>query len=269
MKDKTRIKKSNNSIRKKIKGYDPDIVIVEKKLEIQPSYQYRAIRSSNFLQANWHKNKFFVLKKLIKFSKNMNVLDLGTGSGNFEIIFNKRVRKIVGVDYNNEALLFLNSYLTRHNIKNVNLLQADIRKLTRSKNLPKFDLITIIDVIEHLDDSDSNKVVRSLRKLLRKGGKVCVITPNYRSLWVVIEWVLDKTNIVPKFAEAQHLSHHYRENLEKVFKNSGFNVDKIGSFNLFSFMIPNNKISRLFCSAELNFPLMFGNLIAGVFSADY
>jgi ubiquinone/menaquinone biosynthesis C-methylase UbiE len=253
-------------MKNKIKGYNPDVAIVEKKLKIPASYQYKAIRSNNFLQANWHRNKYFVLRKLIKFNKNMNVLDLGTGSGNFEILFCKKVGKITGVDYNSEALLFLNNYLIKRNINNVNLIQTDIRKLSQLKKLPKFDLITIIDVIEHLNEADSKEMVRAFRRLLKKDGKICVVTPNYKSLWYLIEQVLDRASVVPKFTEAQHLSRYHKENLNSIFRNNGFKTDKISSFNLFSFVFPNSQVCKFLCGLELKFPFMLGNLIVGVFS---
>jgi len=39
------------------------------------------------------------------------VLDLGTGSGNFELAYAKKLKKIVGVDYNDKLLAFLKNKL--------------------------------------------------------------------------------------------------------------------------------------------------------------
>lgn len=263
IKNKTNIRKNVG-----IEGYNPNIVIVEKKLQIEPSYQYRAIRSKNYLQSNWHRNKFFILNRLLNFNKKMNILDLGTGSGNFEILFNKKVAKIVGVDYNNEALMFLRGYLDNHKIRNVDLIQSDIRKLTKFGKLKKFEAIVVVDVIEHLNKTDSSHLVNNLKRFLVRGGKVCIITPNYKSPWSLIEWMLDRTNFVPKFAEAQHLSQYYPENLKQIFIKNGFHVDSVCSFNLFSYLFRNHKLSQTLCKIEIGLPFAFGNLIAGVFTVN-
>ena len=74
--------------------------ITEKTLGITGNYQYQAIRSHNFFQSNWHHNKWLVVEKLLTTYQPKNVLDLGTGSGNFELGFHSRIKNIVGVDYN-------------------------------------------------------------------------------------------------------------------------------------------------------------------------
>ena len=81
--------------------------IVEKRLGISPDYQYKAMRKSFWLKRNWHKNKFDVIKEVCGFKRKMDVLDLGTGSGNFELLYSRSVKHIYGIDYNDEALLFL------------------------------------------------------------------------------------------------------------------------------------------------------------------
>jgi len=80
--------------------------IVEKELGIPPDYQYKAITEGVWLQKNWHRNKFNVMRDLLDTKKSKVVLDLGTGSGNFEMLFSSLFKTIIGVDYNNEALSF-------------------------------------------------------------------------------------------------------------------------------------------------------------------
>lgn len=266
MKDKPRV--SNNDIRvaKKILGYKVNSSIVEKKLKIPPDYQYKAIYSRNFLQANWHKNKMIILQMLVKLNKEMSVLDLGTGSGNFEIMFSKKVNKIVGVDYNDEALLFLQRYILKHKIKNVTLVQSDIRDLHNVRNFPKFDLIVLADVIEHLRIEEIENLVKYLKKLLKDNGKVSIITPNYNGPWILIEYLLDQVGLVPKFREEQHLTKIHKSKLLQIFKESGYKLEKFFTFNLFSFMVPLKELSEMLCLAESRIPFPIGNLIAAVFS---
>jgi ubiquinone/menaquinone biosynthesis C-methylase UbiE len=240
--------------------------IVEKELGIPPDYQYNALHSNNFVQSNWHKNKMFVTELLSKFNKKMDVLDLGTGSGNFEILFNTRVNKITGVDYNDEALNFLRTYIKDHAIRNVDLVLSDISKLKFTEKNKKFDLIVMIDVIEHLHFDEVEKLFKTFKNYLNIKGRVIIITPNYKSLWPILEYVFDFLNLAPKFREHQHLSKLYKSNLEKLIESNGFKLNNICTFNLLSYLFPLEKISRAICFVETIFPFPIGNLIAVSFS---
>lgn len=254
--------KKTNIILKKFKNKN----IVEKRLNIPPDYQYKAITGGNFIQANWHRNKLHVINKLIKLNRKMNVLDLGTGSGNFEIFMHNQVGKITGIDYNSRAINFLDSYLLNHNINNVDLIVAKLQNLDRLSGLPKFDLIILIDVVEHLSQPDVDVLMKSLRKLLKKDGRVIFITPNYKSLWSIVEYMFDLLRLVPKFKEEQHLSKHYKSNLKQLIVSNKFKVDNIRTFNLFSYLIPSKAFSKLLCNIELSINYPIGNLVAVVFS---
>lgn len=240
--------------------------IVEKQLGIPADYQFKAINSPNFIQANWHKNKIFAIKSLVEFNNKMSVLDMGTGSGNFEILFADKVESITGIDYNDEALAFLNTLLNKKGLNNVNLILSDIRNLPKNKLNKKFDLILLIDVIEHLKYKDVTKLFTTFSKLLKRGGKVLIITPNYRGLWPIIEDVFDFFGITPKFKEHQHLSKLYKKNLLELIGKNNYRLERVTTFNLFSYLFPSKRLAELLCSLEFAIPYPIGNLIAVVFS---
>jgi 2-polyprenyl-3-methyl-5-hydroxy-6-metoxy-1,4-benzoquinol methylase len=239
-------------------------IIVEKELGIPPDYQYRAIRSKFFVQANWHRNKLESIASFIK--PKTRILDLGTGSGNFEFEFADKVSEIVGVDYNPEALAFLKEKLKEKNIKNVKLFLSDIRNLSKSGVMGKFDMIVAIDVIEHIGVSDAKKVVQYLKRLLKPSGKICIITPNYKSTWLVMESILDMLRLVPKMHGEQHLAKYYKENLVKLFEDEGLKAESISAFNLFSFMFCPAALAKKLCRLEIKSGIGYGNLVLGVFS---
>lgn len=239
--------------------------IIEEKLGIPPDYQYRALNSKNFLQANWHSNKLHVLRKLLPFTKEDEVLNLGTGSGNFELSFAKEVKKIVGIDYNSKAILFLNNQLKKRGIKNVKLVTADIKSLQKLNNLGKFNYILIIDTLEHVRINEADKVIIFLKTFLKPKGKICIITPNYDSSWRIIEPVLDRVTIIPKLAGEQHLAKYTHKNLSRLFNKNNYKEEKISSFNLLSYFIPNKKISNYLTELEIKMPLNLGSLLVGIF----
>ena len=239
-------------------------MIIEKKLGIPPDYQEKALNGSNFIQSNWHANKLYVVNKLINITGKERVLDLGTGSGNFELAFANHVAEIVGIDYNSDAVKYLQEKLRNHNISNVKLINEDIRNLENVLDRSnKFDLIVILDVIEHLDYKDANILVHTLNNYLNKNGLVLVITPNYKSPWPLIECFLDTFKIVPTLASMQHLTKFDRENLTSLFKKHRFRTITLKTFNLFSFVFP--LASKRLCKLELVSSINLGNLIVGVF----
>jgi 2-polyprenyl-3-methyl-5-hydroxy-6-metoxy-1,4-benzoquinol methylase len=240
-------------------------VIVEKKLGISPDYQYKALRSRNFFQANWHNNKLIILDEIIKIAKSKNILDLGTGSGNFELKYAKKMDTIVGIDYNDQAINFLKNKLLEKKIKNIRLIHADLRKISKVKIKQRFDLIVSIDVIEHLKINDAKKLVSNIKRFLKPNGFVCIITPNYKSPWLFIEKVLDKFTIFPHFDGEQHLAKFYRENLKNIFVKFGFKPILFSTFNLFSYLFFTKNISAKLCKLEFDLKLSFGNLIVYLF----
>lgn len=243
-------------------------VIVEKKLGIPPDYQYKALHGNNYLQANWHANKFTALNYCLNLNKKVSILDLGAGSGNFEMIFGKKVKRITAVDYHKEALDFLASELRKKRIKNVVVVVSDIRSLENNKHIGKYDLIVLVDVIEHIQMKEADKMIKNFKKLLVPGGSVCVVTPNYHSFWIYLEAILDKFTIVPHFGGHQHLAQYYPANLISIFQKNDFRPVYVKSFNLFSFVFPIRLIATLICKAELLSNIKFGNLLLGVFNYE-
>ena len=239
--------------------------IIEKQLGITGDYQFRALRSRNFLQSNWHRNKLLALGKLVDMYQPRTVLDLGSGSGNFEITFAKKINKITAVDYNEEAISFLRSELKRRVIKNVELVNQDILDLSQIKKLGKFDMIILVDVIEHLQAKPALKLIKGFKDVLNAKGKVVVITPNYRSFWPLIEKSIDVFTSIPHLENMQHITKYHPGKLRDIFQSSGYHTIGFATFNGISFLFPSKKLSTFICKLELSFGFPYGNLMGSVF----
>ncbi|MFN7971472.1 MAG: class I SAM-dependent methyltransferase [Acidobacteriota bacterium] len=100
------------------------------------------------------------------------ILDAGCGTGagldNLE-----RFGKAFGVDFSPDALAFCRRrgkpYLLRTRLEALGVRDAS------------FDVITILDVLEHIDDDA--KVLASLLRALKPGGRLIVTVPAYPFLW--------------------------------------------------------------------------------------
>ncbi len=235
--------------------------IIEKQLGISPDYQYQALRSNNFLQANWHQNKIGIFKMILDQVKPDSLLDLGTGSGNIELIFHKNIKEIVGVDYHKEALDFLEAKLNDKKISNVKLINSDIRDVKNYSKLGKFDLILLMDVIEHLKEKDADSLLAKLNKLLTSDGHICIITPNYKSTWIIIEKILDRFSSLPYMENQQHLAIYDHKNMERLLNKNSYKLILSRTFNLFFFLPLTRLLATEVAKLEYISKYPWGNLL--------
>jgi len=73
--------------------------------------------------------------------------------------------------------------------------------------------------------------------VLRPGGRILITTPNYRSFWPLMEWLVDRMNMAPKMAGEQHISRFYPSSLKKLLVELGLRMEYAGSiYNLSPFL---------------------------------
>src|SRR5207245_7389852 len=102
------------------------------------------------------------------------ILDIGCGTGaNLELL--SKFGEAEGVDVSTEALNFCRA----RGLKNV--------KQGAAESLPcddrSFDLVTGLDVVEHLDDDVAG--LREMHRVLRTDGRVLLFVPAFMFLWCV------------------------------------------------------------------------------------
>ena len=127
----------------------------------------------DFIQWNHNKAQRFMEEKYP--DARASVLDVGCFSGFFvkkllRLGFNAR-----GIDFNNKALEFgKKQYELDKAISNETLQDLLEQGL-------KFDVITMFEVIEHLDNIA--EVLTQISSLLKKGGVIIISTPNSKMCW--------------------------------------------------------------------------------------
>jgi len=137
-----------------------------------------------------------------------NILDIGTGTGDFLLACKQNGWNVAGVEPNQKAKK-QSEYKT--GIKVVN----DISEL---KNM-QFDVITMWHVLEHV--SDLRAYVTSLKKLLKPKGTLVVAVPNYKSHDAVYYKQFWAAYDVPR-----HLWHFSRLSIKKLFELEEMKVVK-------------------------------------------
>jgi len=143
-----------------------------------------------------------------------HILDVGCGTGaNLELL--ARYGEAEGVDVSPEALAFCRE----RGLQNVRQGEAE--------HLPyadaSFDLVTGLDVVEHLDDDVAG--LQEMRRVLRPNGRALLFVPAFMFLWGVQD----------------DISHHRRrytlKELTEAVSAAGFEVERATYANI-TFFFP-------------------------------
>lgn len=113
-----------------------------------------------------------ILQKYLPRTKNLSILDYGCGTGGTLPLLSE-FGKVIGVDVSPTAVK-LSQKNSHYKVDLVDLNQP----------LPmqdSFDLITILDVLEHIQDDQG--ILKNLKAHLRPGGTLLITVPAYQFLW--------------------------------------------------------------------------------------
>jgi len=154
---------------------------------------------------SWQKVYSYYLRGWFPNELNAKIVDVGCGAGNLLSVFEqKRYSKITGL----EPHSFL-AELAREICPNIVTSDAVSYLQQRTET---FDLITGIDVIEHLTKDEALILLETAFNALRPGGRLILQTPNGESPWVGSVYYGD-------FTHEQCFTPH---SLEKLLILSGF-----------------------------------------------
>lgn len=223
-------------------------------IDISGDYQARALRSERATQRFWHEAKFRLIERIALPAKHERVLDAGCGSGTISNFLSRHAAEVVGIDSNPLAIRYASETYKTPNL-GFRLGQFDELKDERA-----FDRIYCIEVIEHLYEQQVVEILSLFYKLTNPHGTLFLTTPNYRSLWPVIEWLLDSFGLAAKMDEAQHVTHFTKRKLAATCEEAGWNVSHIGTFNgIAPFVAP---VSRRFALALEKLEFRFNTLLS-------
>ncbi len=154
------------------------------------------------MRSFWHNKKFKRVIDCFEGSQE-SILDIGCFSGTFlSMISQKQIPQQVGIDILKEQIDFANE---NYGADYRNFYMIDNFKQVGSIPDDHFDVITIIEVIEHLNFTEIEDLIKLAYKKLKTGGKLIVTTPNYVSIWPLQELLLNIISDV-KYEE-QHITH--------------------------------------------------------------
>ena len=141
------------------------------------------------------------------------ILDVGCGTG-ANLLMLSQYGDAEGVDISEDALAFCRE----RGLEKV--------KLGAAENLPyddgTFDLVTALDVVEHLDDDLAG--LREMRRVLRPSGRVLLFVPTFMFLWGLQDDV------------SNHRRRYRMPELRRVLEQAGFEVERTTYANITFFM---------------------------------
>ena len=160
-----------------------------------------------------HKLYFSFSKKYIE---NKNVLDVGSWTGPFETLIYGLAREITAVDVEEKALKVL-----KRNLPKVNCIKAQSHKLPFKSET--FDVVTFLDVIEHIPIGFEPASLKEISRVLKKGGFLFLATVNKNFFSDLLD---------PAYWLAGH-RHYTQRDLTRFLEDAGFKVEEVkrtGSF---------------------------------------
>ncbi len=159
-----------------------------------------------------------VMTCLLRWKQNSgSLLDVGTGTGAF-VSFAATRFDASGIELSEACVNFAKS----QNLPVSRLLVSDLQNDPR-----RFDVITLIDVLEHL--VEPAETLRQIHRLLKPGGAVYVKVPNYpmqlRKQTLLQHLGLSSAGIMQDFV---HINHFTTDSLAKFLAANGFIIKETG-----------------------------------------
>ena len=112
------------------------------------------------------------------------ILDVGCGPGIVAMRLAKRGYNVTGIDKEPKFIEYAKELCKKEGVDCEFLVKNIMGELKLEK---KFNCIVCTEVIEHLKTPE--KVIEKMGELLKKNGLLVLSTPNYNSLWPVIEMI--------------------------------------------------------------------------------
>ena len=197
------------------------------------SYNYDSIPAGYYddvfcknsgIQSAWHHLKFSFISSLVP-HEGLHA-DIGCGPGTFLGNF-RRAAHSIGVDISSDQIDFATKKYATNTVAFVN---------SRSARMPfesnSLDSISLIEVIEHLDGNNISMVISESLRCLKPGGLFIVSTPNYSSMWPILEYFVNKFSKLSY--EDQHITKLNTSKLTHMLSSQGLIIKRSGSFLLLS-----------------------------------
>jgi 2-polyprenyl-3-methyl-5-hydroxy-6-metoxy-1,4-benzoquinol methylase len=169
-----------------------------------------AVRAgNNWVKIQRHKLRFRFIQKFIKSGK---LFDLGAGWGHFMLAGKELGYEVYGVEISEQPYLYCVNDL-KLPVDHIDFFEMDESK--------KFDIITMWDVLEHIDKA--NDFLEKCSKLTQPGGYLFLQVPQIDSYFA------KRHKDSWKMMGLDHVNYFGKETITKILAHNGYEVVKIKS----------------------------------------
>lgn len=151
------------------------------------------------------------LQKFKNLPKDVKVLDIACGTGEFLAELQKRGHEVWGVDFNKDHIEIAKN---RFGLKNVYAM--NFSDFLDKKDLPQFDVVTFFGLLEHIDNP--LELVQKVKKILKPSGFIATSAPTKENLAANMH----SLNFPP-----HHLSRWNKKAISSLFKEIDFTISHI------------------------------------------
>jgi len=228
---------------------------------IDGAYQHRARTRGFVVQRFWHFQKERVIRKFGSPAAGDRVIDVGCGSGVIADLLTSLGARATGIDANPAAIEYARETFARPNL---DFRLGLIEELEFQPGT--LDKIYCFELIEHIYEHQVRSLLRTFSSLARPGGKLILTTPNYRGLWPVMEWMLDRLKLAAPLAEHQHVTRFSRGSLTTLLEETGWLVERVTTFSTFApfLSVVNWSLAERCAELEDRASLPFGSILLAV-----
>lgn len=171
----------------------------------------RAVRAgNNWVKVQRHKLRFRFIRRFVKVGK---LFDLGAGWGHFMLAGKELGYDVYGVEISEQPYLYC--------VNDLKLPVDHIDFFEMDETRQQFDLITMWDVLEHIDQA--NEFLAKCAALTRPGGYLFLQVPQIDSYFARRH----KDNW--KMMGIDHVNYFGRDTITRILKNNGYEVQAIKS----------------------------------------
>jgi len=172
----------------------------------------------------WHVEKFERIRQAASALRPQSILDVGCAAGSFLGRFAPSCERALGIDISKTQIEYAQR---RYAGPTTGFLAADVRLLDLDAC---FDLVVMSEVVEHLARAEAVETLARLRRFLKPDGRLLVTTPNYRSLWPLLEFCVNRLS--PVSYEHQHLNKLDRKRFVELLGEAGYIAERVETFFL-------------------------------------
>ncbi len=165
---------------------------------------------------NHYRNYSFVKKYL----KDKRVLDVGCWTGQFEQLISKDAKEVVAIDPGSEAIEY-----AKKRLPSVKFIAGTLDTVSLPQE--SFDVIFLLDVLEHIPQNTEIKTFKIINSLLKPGGYFIITTPNNNFFSILLD---------PAFYLIGH-RHYSPDVLGSMLSVTKFSIEKIFTYGNFATLL--------------------------------